>query len=543
MMEEKKEGLHAVVCDLDGVVTDTAVIHAKAWKIVFDEMLEKVSKEKGETCEPFSEKDYRAYVDGRPRLDGIRSFLSARKITLPEGELGDDVEKLETIMAIGNKKNKIFREILDKEGPTVFTEAVDFIKKMKSMGVRVAVASSSKNCGPILEAAGLGDLFEVMIDGIVSQERGLNRKPEPDIFIEAVKELKTTPERSAILEDATVGVEAGRNGGFALVVGVARKDDKEELFASGADVCVSQVDQLSKEWIEKWMQNVTPAPLFDAWDNTGVVLKRLDGATEEMIAINPHLKKTPKEIFSEKEKIVFFLDYDGTLTPIVDRPEMAKLSEKMYRTLLEIKENYTIAIVSGRMRSDVESLVNIQDIVYAGSHGFDIHGPQLSLIEPHAEKTIPEVEKVIAQMVEKVGDIEGVIIERKKFSVGVHYRLVKDQEDVKKIKRVVDEAVEGSENLRLLSGKMVFEILPAFAWNKGFAVRWVMNALNISWDDTTVVYVGDDTTDEDALRVVRTRGVGIRVTDQDGASSADFSLKSPYEAEQFLKKMLEQKNK
>ncbi|MFH1847971.1 MAG: trehalose-phosphatase, partial [Candidatus Omnitrophota bacterium] len=185
-----------------------------------------------------------------------------------------------------------------------------------------------------------------------------------------------------------------------------------------------------------------------------------------------------------------------------------------------------VAVVSGRQREDVEKLVGMKGIFYAGSHGFDIVGPGFTMIHPEAKKTIPVVERVIKRLTEEIGKISGVIIEQKKFSVAAHYRLVAGK-DLPGVKKAVDDVIKKNDSLRLLSGKMVYEILPNIDWDKGKAIRWIMDALKISWDGSSVVYIGDDTTDEYAFRALRTRGTAILVAESPKESTADFGCLAP----------------
>ena len=210
----------------------------------------------------------------------------------------------------------------------------------------------------------------------------------------------------------------------------------------------------------------------------------------------------------------------------------------MRELVKKLCEKFTTAIVSGRMREDVEKLAGVEGIFYAGSHGFDILGKGVSMIQPKAKETIPVVDKVTGELKAALSGIEGVIIEEKKFSVAVHYRLVKE-EHFPKIKEFVEKIVDENDALRLMKGKMVFEILPAIDWNKGKAVRWIMKALDLSWEDHTVFYIGDDTTDEDAFRAVNSRGVGILVSDQEKKSAAHFRLASPEEVGKLFKQLVE----
>ncbi len=515
-----------VIFDMDGVITNTAILHAEAWKATFDEYLKERAERYGEEFKEFTYEDYLKYVDGKPRYNGVNDFLRSRGIELPFGDPNDDPSK-ETVCGIGNRKNLKFRQLLEEKGVYVFQSTMDLVRELKAKGVKVAVVSSSKNCKLILTKAGVIDEFHVIVDGVLSAQLGLKGKPNEDIFVEAAARLGVHPSKAVVVEDATSGVEAGRNGGFGLVLGVARADNREELFKHGADIVVTDLSEIKVEEIDAWFRR-EPRHLFQVWDLREEVKDP---------RYNPHLFKSPSELFVGKP-LIFFLDYDGTLTPIVSRPDLAVLSEDMRRVLKELDKIFDIAIVSGRMREDVENLVKIDDIFYAGSHGFDIKGPGVHMIHPLAKEFMPIVDEIAKEVKERLGHIEGMILEHKKFSVAVHYRLVKSEEDRKKIYEVVKEIASRYPKLRLMHGKMVYELLPSMRWDKGKAVRWIMNALRLSWDDVTAIYIGDDTTDEDAFRAIRTRGVGILVSERSRPSAAYFRLNNPDEVKAFFEKII-----
>lgn len=234
----------AVLFDLDGVLTDTAALHARAWKTMFDEYLRERSERLGEPFEPFTlEKDYTMWVDGKPRYDGVRSFLQARGITLPEGTPADDPGR-ETVCGLGNRKNDLVNQLLDDEGVFAYEGSVRLVHQLRDRGIRLAVVSSSRNCAAVLDAAGLIDFFDARVDGVVAAERGLAGKPAPDTFLSAAADLDADPERAVVVEDAISGVQAGRAGGFGLVVGVDRAGNPGALRDNGADVVVSDLGDL-----------------------------------------------------------------------------------------------------------------------------------------------------------------------------------------------------------------------------------------------------------------------------------------------------------
>jgi alpha,alpha-trehalase len=234
----------AALFDLDGVLTDTARIHAACWKRLFDAYLEERAAREGEAFVPFDiDADYAQHVDGKPRLDGTRDFLASRGIQIPEGRKGDGPEH-ETIHGLSIRKDAYFGEVLASDGVEAYPGSVALLDQLGRAGIRTAVVSSSHNCRPVLEAAGLADRFEVRVDGVVIDELGLAGKPAPDSFLEAARRMEVAADRTVVLEDAISGVQAGRDGHFGLVVGVARKGNAEELARHGADVVVGDLEEL-----------------------------------------------------------------------------------------------------------------------------------------------------------------------------------------------------------------------------------------------------------------------------------------------------------
>ncbi|RDV13950.1 beta-phosphoglucomutase family hydrolase [Pontibacter diazotrophicus] len=238
LLSERK--IKALILDLDGVITQTAKVHANAWKKMFDDYLLQRGEQESVVYKPLEiATDYRDYIDGIPRYDGVRNFLASRNIVLPEGTATDAPGK-ETVAGLGNLKNNYFKKLIEQGGVQVYPDTVAFLQNKIAQGFRTAVISASKNCQPILAAAGLEELFEVRVDGVVSVELGLKGKPAPDVFTEAARQLGVQPQEAAIFEDALAGVEAGKAGGFALVVGINRTDETSELLKHGADLVLDK---------------------------------------------------------------------------------------------------------------------------------------------------------------------------------------------------------------------------------------------------------------------------------------------------------------
>jgi beta-phosphoglucomutase family hydrolase len=234
----------AVLFDMDGVITDTASLHAACWKRMFDEYLERRALQRGEAFRSFDiGTDYRLYVDGKPRFDGVRDFLKSRNIELPEGTT-DDPPQAETVGGLGNRKNELLNKTIEEVGVRAYAGSVALIHQLRSSGFKIAVVTSSENCAAVLKSAGLEDLFDVRVDGNMIHSRHLAGKPAPDTFLMGAKLLEAEPPRAVVVEDALSGVEAGSAGNFGLVIGVARKGNADELRSHGAHLVVNDLGEL-----------------------------------------------------------------------------------------------------------------------------------------------------------------------------------------------------------------------------------------------------------------------------------------------------------
>ncbi len=230
--------IDAALFDLDGVLTPTAEVHQRAWAKLFDHYL-------AEHCpaQPYTEADYFAYIDGKPRYDGVRSLLASRGLSLPDGTPSDGPE-VASVCGLGNRKNQAFAEVLADEGVRPYPGSVALLVELVNLGIQVAVVSSSANAVEVLRAAGLLDRFEVIVDGVVAAAEGLPGKPAPNTFVFAADRLGVSPQRAVVIEDAVSVVAAGKAGGFGLVLGVDRGAGPDVLLASGADVVVSDLAEL-----------------------------------------------------------------------------------------------------------------------------------------------------------------------------------------------------------------------------------------------------------------------------------------------------------
>ncbi len=234
------DGISALLFDLDGVLTQTAKVHYKAWKQTFDEYLK---QRDGDGFKQFTQDDYNQYVDGMPRYDGVRTFLKSRGIELPEGS-PDDAADAETIDGIGNRKNELVVRLIRTDGVQAYDGSVAYVRAAREAGLPRAVVSASANCRDVLDAAGIADLFDARIDGIVATREHLRGKPHPDTFLAGAKALGVEAAQATVFEDATAGVQAGHDGHFGFVVGVDRVNHAAALKQHGADVVVQDLSEL-----------------------------------------------------------------------------------------------------------------------------------------------------------------------------------------------------------------------------------------------------------------------------------------------------------
>jgi beta-phosphoglucomutase family hydrolase len=235
--------VHGCLFDLDGVLTQTAKVHGAAWKEMFDDYLRERAEQTGQPFVAFSAADYEEYVDGKPRYDGVRSFLASRGIELPEGQDDDPPDAL-TIRGLGNRKNELFHQLVREDGVEAYPGSVRYLRAARDAGLRRAVVSSSANCHDILVGAGIEDMFEARIDGVTAKEEHLPGKPAPDTFLAGARALGLKPAEAAVFEDALAGVAAGRAGDFGFVVGVDRVGQAEALKEHGADIVVTDLAEL-----------------------------------------------------------------------------------------------------------------------------------------------------------------------------------------------------------------------------------------------------------------------------------------------------------
>ncbi len=388
-------------------------------------------------------------------------------------------------------------------GPTV-----DLARKLQGLGIAAAAYSSSPQCGQVLKAAGIDGLFGVCIDGIAG-ERGTAEKPDPAVLLEAAHRLGVRSQRCVVVENSVAGVAAGRDGGFALIIGIDGTGGADVLGRHGADVVIADLADIAVHTGDRRISEL-PNALASYGQLIGIT-----SARESML----------------------FLDYDGTLSPIVSDPGAASLVDGAAEALELVSKVCPVAILSGRDLADVQSRVGIPGIWYAGSHGFELTAPDGThhQNEP-AAVFVPVLEQAAAELTQGLQQIPGVRVEHKRFAVAVHYREV-EPERVAEIASAAHQ-VGARAGLRVTAGRMLVELRPDLDWDKGTTLAWIRDRIDAT-GSRLPIYIGDDLTDEDAFDAVRFDGIGIVVGhDEDGdrKTAAQFTLKSPNQVSEFIQR-------
>ncbi|MDD5701261.1 MAG: trehalose-phosphatase [Dehalococcoidales bacterium] len=361
-----------------------------------------------------------------------------------------------------------------------------------------------------MRAAGVSRLFDVAVDGLDSVRLNIKGKPAPDIFLEAAGRLNVKPEQAVVVEDALAGIEAGKAGSFAVVIGIDRSEQTEEMKKRGADIIVKDLSELKVKG-----------------ENIAVKSTSLPSALDKKDAIFQRLQEGRPAIF---------LDYDGTLTPIVADPDQAVLPAGTRSVIQRLSEYWTVAVLSGRALLDVKNKVGLDTIAYAGSHGFNIEGPGESFHDERGQKFLPFLDKAELDLIKAVRDIRGIRVERKPYALAVHYRLADDR-DFPELERRIAAVMENYPELKVSPGKKIFEVRPDVDWNKGKALLYLMQVLSPDHSRTVPLFIGDDTTDEDAFQVISETGIGILVTETERETAAGYVLRDTSEVALFLEEL------
>ncbi|MDD4866345.1 MAG: trehalose-phosphatase [Mycobacterium sp.] len=394
----------------------------------------------------------------------------------------------------------------------LFGATVDLARKLQGVDIAAAAYSSSPKCRQALKAAGIDDLFGICIDGVAG-ERGTVEPPDPTVLLEATRRLSrrlgVRPQRCVVVENSHAGVAAGRGGGFALVIGIDPTGSADDLARNGADVVVADLADVAVRTGDKRISEL-PNALMSYGQLIGIT-----SARESML----------------------FLDYDGTLSPLVADPGAATLVDGAAEALDLVAAACPVAVLSGRDLADIRTRVGTPGLWYAGSHGFELAGPDGTYHQNEAAAAyMPVLEQAAAELCDTLAQIPGVRVEHRRFAVAVHYREVapgRVGEIVAATHRLGQRA-----GLRVTSGRMLVELRPDIDWDKGTALTWIRDRVEAT-GSLMPIYIGDDLTDEDAFDTVRFDGVGIVVRhDEDGdrKTAASFTLQTPDQVREFLQR-------
>lgn len=502
----------AVLFDLDGVITDTASLHRAAWKELFDDYLGRRQPSVDEDHAPFTPADYRHFIDGKSRYDGVRDFLASRGISLPWGTPSDSVDE-DTICGLGARKQQRFA-LQIAAGVPVFESTVALVRRLTDAGVAVAVFSASRNCAAVLTSAGIDDLFGVRVDGVVAEELHLPGKPDPAMLLEAARRLGIRPARAVVVEDAEAGVTAARAGGFGFVIGVDRTGESgAALSECGADAVIGDLAEVTVRDIDRRMSALPNA--LASFGQLAVVV----GARRPAV----------------------FFDFDGTLSEIVDQPSAATLVPGAAKALHALAALYPVAVLSGRDLADIRDRIGIPGLWYAGSHGFEMIGPDgTHHSNEAAAQAIPVLERAAAELTARLSTIDGVSVEHKRYAVAVHYRNAAPEAAGTVTAAVHD--IGRSSGLKVTSGRKVVELRPDVDWDKGKTLEWI--AARVAGQEPLLpIFIGDDLTDEDGFDSVLHDGVGIVVRhteDGDRATAARYCLEDPHQVREFVERLVDQ---
>ena len=495
----------AVIFDLDDVLTDAASVHRAAWASLLNDYLARRPAHEDEDHSPFTDDDYRQLVDGKSRSDGVADFLVSRGISLPRGvssDTGDD-----TICGLGNRQQQMSADLLAHDVP-LFEATVALARKLQGIDVATAAHSSSPGWQQLLKAAGVDDLFDVCIDGTAADGVGVAGNPDPSVLLEATRRLGVPPQRSVVVGDTDAGVTAGRDGGFALVIGVDRTGHTDKLLRCGADVVLADLADVAVRTVDKRISEL-PNALESYGQLAGIAIAR---------------------------ELVLFLDYDGTLSPIVSDPGAAALIDGVAEELERLAGVCPVAILSSRDLADIRTRVGIPGIWYAGSHGYELIGPDGSHHQNEAAAAVvPVLERAAAELRDSLAQIPGVRVEHKRFAVAVHYREVAP-EHIGEI-FVTTHRLGQRDGLRVTNGRMLVELRPDIDWDKGTTLAWIRSRIDEA-KSLVPIYLGGDLTDEDAFDAVQFDGIGIVVRqteDGDRKTAAHFALQGPDQVREVLR--------
>ena len=501
----------AVIFDLYGVLTEAASVQRAAWASLFNEYLVRRPAHEDEDHSAFTDDDYWQLVNGKPRPDGVADFLASQGISLPRGVPSDTGEG--TICGLANRQRQLYADLLDREVP-LFGAMVTLARKLRDIDVATAAHSSSPGCQAVSKVTGVDGLLDVYIDETAAEglriagNPGLVVPAEASHVLDAAYGLGVLPHRTVIVGDTEAGLSAGRDAGFALVIGVDRTGHAEGLFQCGADVVVADLADIAVRTGDKRMSEI-PNALKSSGQLAGIVIGR---------------------------ESVLFLNYDVALSQTVSDPGAVALVDGAAQALRSLADVSPVVVISGRDLADLRDRVDIPGIWYAGSHGFELVGPDGSHREHEAgAAAVPVLAGAADELRDILEQIPGVRVVHTRFAVAVHYREAASEhigEIVGTTRRL------GQRNkLRVTNGRMLVELRPDVDWDEGTRLAWIRSHIDES-KSLVPIYVGGDLTDEDAFEAVQLGGIGIAVRhDDDGnrRTAARFVLDGLDEVRKMLK--------
>ena len=499
----------AVIFDLDRVLTEAASVQRLAWASLFHDCLAQRLPLEDEDRSLFADDDYQKLVDGAPCPDRIADFLASRGISLPLGvpsDTGDD-----TISGLVNRHRRVYLDLLERDVP-LFGAMVNLARRLRDIDVATAAHSSGLVC-QALKSAGVDDLFDVCIDGTAAEGHGIARNPDLLVLVrakhvlEAAGRLGVPPHRSVLVGDTDEGMSAGRDGGFARVIGLGATGYVDRLFEQGADVVVTDLADVAVRTGDKRMSEI-PNVMESYVQLAAVALAR--------------------------EQVVF-INYEVVLSEFFPDPGAATLSDEVAEALERMARVSRVVVLTGRDVADIRERVGIPSIWYAGSHGLELAGPDGSYRENEtAAAAVPVLADVAAELRDSLQHVPGVRIEHRRFAVAVHYGEVASEH----VGAVVatTHRVRQRRDLRVAHGRMLVELRPDVDWDSGTALAWIRSHIDES-KSLVPTYLGGDPADEEAFDAVQFGGIGIAVRhdgDRDRRTAARFALDSPDQLREVL---------
>jgi alpha,alpha-trehalase len=501
----------AVIFNLDGVLTDAASLQRTAWASLFNDYLANRPAHEDEDHSPFTDEDYQQLIDGKQRPDGVADFLASRGISLPRGVPSDTSD--DTICGLASRQRQIYADLLDREAP-LFGAMVTLAQKLRDIEVAAtAVHALGTGSRPVPKAGGIDSLLDTYIGGTAAEALSVAERPylvidqEATHVLDAAGKLGVHPHRTVVVGDTEAGLSAGRDAGFALVIGVDRTGRVDELFQRSADIVVADLADIPVRTGDKRISEI-PNVLESYGQLASIAIAR---------------------------ESTLFLNCETALSQIVSDPGAVVLDDGMAEALARLADSSPVVIISCYDLADIRDKVGLPGIWYAGCHGFELVGPDGSHHEHEAgAAAVPVLADAAAELRATLEQIPGLRVVRTRFTVAVHYRGVASER--------IDEIVATTHrlgrrnNLRVTSGRMLVELRPDIDWDKGTRLSWIRSHIDES-KSLIPIYIGGDLTDEDAFEELQLGGIGIAVRqaeDDNRRTAARFVLDSPDQVREVL---------